>query len=439
MWSIHIQAEIEKRGIPAVSIITTPFIRDAKCSAELFGVPCLRSVVLPHPIGHIPEESLIAKMEAAYNDFILALTDPLTTVEATPGVRKTPPRDRIFFRGNPEQAYPKYVSLGLTDGLPIVLPTEEKVEEMLKGTSHARDEIIGQMPPEKLEVTVEKVAINGVMAGCRPEYMPVLLATAEALIEPACATLFVRSTTSFAFWSMVNGPIADEIGMNYGINALGPGNTANATIGRAIRLFLINLGGVKPGENDMGSLGNALKYGFSFAENEKASPWPPFHVSQGFKAEDSTVTVFQSWGFRSTSFTSPGGDLDLANIAYTAQNTNAGHGVLARGIVILMDPLLAKQIAEKGLSKEDVKMYLFQSIQWSVRDWKNSAGGLLISDPSSNPVWYNYLAPDVMIPKFKSPDCFELIVVGGQTNPFYQIFEGVNPAQGTIKSVDKWR
>ena len=333
------QIELEKRGIPAQSIITTPFKRDAEASATMFGYPGVRRIILAHPIGDVSQKDTPAKIEKAYEDIKKALTLPLTEEESKTGVQKAIPRDRILCKGTIEEVYNAFMKKGLGDGLPFIPPTEEKVKWMLQGTSHAPDEVLGKMAPEQWEVTVEKVAVNAVMSGCVPEYMPVLLALAEALIDPRTETgTYVRSTSSFAFWSMVNGPIAKEIGMNAKNNALGPGNRANATIGRAIRMFLVNLGGVEPGINDMSSLGNALKFGFSFAENEEESPWEPYHVTRGFKAEESTITVFRSWGFRPTSVTA-GNGMGLANIAWNAQ-------VLSGGMVILMDPLLAKQFAE---------------------------------------------------------------------------------------------
>lgn len=147
------------------------------------------------------------------------------------------------------------------------------------------------MLPERWKATVEKVAINGVMAGCKPVDMPVLLAMVEAFSKGLLEGTVV-SANSFSFMLVVNGPIAREIGMNSEVNALGPGNQANATIGRALRLFLTNLGGLTPGINLMACQGNPSNYSFAFAENEEASPWEPFHVSMGFKREESVVSIF---------------------------------------------------------------------------------------------------------------------------------------------------
>src|SRR6266566_9596631 len=186
-----------------------------------------------------------------------------------------------------------------TDGLPIVLPTEKRVAEMLAATSRKPDEVVGHMQPTefrgKWEYTVEKVAVNAVMAGAKPEYFPVILALAASEVSARGST-----TSSSAAMVVVNGPIRHEIGMNSGIGAMGPYNHANATIGRAYGLLSQNLqGGSVPGLSYMGNQGNAYAYNcITFAENEERSPWEPFHVQQGLAPSQSAVSVFS--GVRST-------------------------------------------------------------------------------------------------------------------------------------------
>src|SRR6266567_4536574 len=188
-----------------------------------------------------------------------------------------------------------------TDKLPIVLPTEKRVADMLAHTSHAPDEIVGRMQPTEFRVaweyTVEKVAVNAVMAGASPEYFPVILALAASQVSARGST-----TSSSAAMVVVNGPIRHEIGMNWQIGAMGPYNHANATIGRAYGLLSQNLqGGSEPGVTFMGSQGNNYTYNnVTFAENEERSPWEPLHVQKGFKPTDSTASVF--YGCRSTTF-----------------------------------------------------------------------------------------------------------------------------------------
>jgi hypothetical protein len=184
-----------------------------------------------------------------------------------------------------------------TDGLPVVPPTDVRILRMLQGTTRQPDEIVGDIPPNLKPCTVEKVAINAVMAGCRPEYMPVLLAAIEAALEPVFTMHGLLCTTYFSGpVIIVNGPVARRIGMNCGVNALGQGNRANATIGRALQLVIRNVGGGLPGAIDRATLGNPGKYTFCFAEDEGDPEWTPLSVARGFPPGASTVTLFQGDG-----------------------------------------------------------------------------------------------------------------------------------------------
>lgn len=186
---------------------------------------------------------------------------------------------------------------GWTDGLPVTPPTDERVIAMLKGTTRRPDEIVGKIPPFLADCTVEKVAINAVMAGCRREYMPVLLAALEAALEPVFTLHGLLATTYFSGpIIIVNGPIAKRIGMNSGLNALGQGNRANATIGRALNLIVLNVGGGRPGEADRSTLGAPSKFTLCFAEDESDPEWEPLSVARGFPRGVSTVTLFQGHG-----------------------------------------------------------------------------------------------------------------------------------------------
>ncbi|MGE5524547.1 MAG: hypothetical protein ACM3SS_12605 [Rhodospirillaceae bacterium] len=186
---------------------------------------------------------------------------------------------------------------GWTDGLPVTPPTDERILRMLKGTKRTPGEVIGRIPPYLAECTIEKVAINAVMAGCKPEYMPVLLAAVEAALDPLFTLHGVLATTYFSGpVIIVNGPVARRIGMNSGINALGQGNRANATIGRALNLIVRNVGGGRPGEADRATLGAPSKYTLCFAEDESDPSWEPLSVARGFSRDASTVTLFQGHG-----------------------------------------------------------------------------------------------------------------------------------------------
>jgi hypothetical protein len=198
---------------------------------------------------------------------------------------------------DPLELVEDYHRRGWTDGLPVVPPTPERVLRMLSGTSRDPHEVVARVPPDLVECTVEKVAVNAVMAGCLPEYLPVVLAA----LEGACTDQFnMHGLLATTFFSgpvlVVNGPIAKEIGMNSGINVLGQGNRANSTIGRALQLVIRNVGGGKPGGVDRATLGSPSKVGLCFAEREEDSPWEPLHVERGFRPEQSAVTLFAGQG-----------------------------------------------------------------------------------------------------------------------------------------------
>ncbi|MGA0840639.1 MAG: TlpA family protein disulfide reductase, partial [Pseudomonadales bacterium] len=182
---------------------------------------------------------------------------------------------------------------GFSDGLPLVPPTPERVLRMLAGTTRDPQEVVAVMPPNMGEATVEKIAINAVMAGCKPEYLPVVLAAVQAVCSDTFNIHGVMATTMGASPVMViNGPIRHRLGMNMKLGALGQGNRANATIGRAVRLAVRNIGGAHPGGTERSTLGNPMKFTMCFAEWEERNPWSPLHVERGFRAEDSVVTVF---------------------------------------------------------------------------------------------------------------------------------------------------
>ena len=186
---------------------------------------------------------------------------------------------------------------GWSDGLPVVPPTDVRVLRMLAGTTRQPGEVLGLIPPNLAPCTVEKAAINAVMAGCKPEYMPVVLASIEAALEPVFTLHGLLATTYFSSpIIIVNGPIVKRIGMNAGLNALGQGNRANATIGRALQLIVRNVGGGRPGEADRATLGGPGKYTFCFAEDESDAGWQPLSVARGFAPGTSTVTLFQGEG-----------------------------------------------------------------------------------------------------------------------------------------------
>lgn len=197
-----------------------------------------------------------------------------------------------------EAAIEEMYRAGYTDGLPVIPPTPERVESMVRASGHGANEVVAALDPAMAEATVEKVAVNAVMAGCLPEHLPVVIAALQAISRDDFNLLGVQSTTgSAAVAFIVNGPLRRRLEMNAGGNALGPGNRANAAIGRAISLVLRNIGGALPGEIDMATLGQPGKYGLCFPENEEESPWEPLHVARGYSPQESAVTAVGTAGY----------------------------------------------------------------------------------------------------------------------------------------------
>lgn len=257
---------------------------------------------------------------------------------------------------------------GWTDGLPIIPPTEEAVAAMLAGTDRGRDQVLGVLPPRQGIATVERVAINAVMAGCLPSYLPVVIAAVEAVVEPDFNLDGVQATTHpVAPLIIVNGPLARSLGINSGYNCFGQGTRANAAIGRALRLVLMNVGGGLPGSGDRSTQGSPAKYSYCIAEHEDANPWGPLHVERGFDADVSTVTVTGSEGSHNIQeHYSNSGEGILRTIA-GAMGQAGSNNILRHGFPLLtLGPEHAATIAGDGYSKEDVKRYIFEHARYPI-------------------------------------------------------------------------
>jgi hypothetical protein len=289
---------VEKLGVPTAPIVTRVFEHLVRTHAAKKGMPGERFTFVPHPIAGTTAALCRKYLEGndpvtgkpVLQEIVAALTNPLSAEDSKKGFIERP-TPRLVPPDSADRLSRLFLENGWTDGLPIVLPTEARVNEMLKGTSHQRDEMVGRMQPSSVHdawsYTVEKVAVNAVMAGAEPGQFPVILALASTGVP----SLFT-STTSYARMVLVNGPVRNEIKMNSGIGALGPFNYANSVIGRTWTLMSINLdGGAIIGETYMGSLGNNLNYNnVCTPENEEALPagWNPYHVQKGFKQQETS-------------------------------------------------------------------------------------------------------------------------------------------------------
>jgi hypothetical protein len=326
-------------------------------------------------------------------------------------------RSRRIDLGEHEDDVEAAFERGWSDGLPVVPPTPERVARMLTGTSRAPEDVVAVVPPDLVECTVEKVAINAVMAGCKPEYLPVVLTAVEA----ACTDEFnVHGLLATTYFSspvvIVNGPIARAIGMNSGINALGQGNRANATIGRALQLVVRNVGGGRPGEVDRATLGNPGKYTFCFAEDEAGSPWEALHVERGLPADASAVTLFAGDGVRGLVDQLSRTPESLAR-SLAACLTAVPHPKLALGFdaVLVVSPEHGRVFREAGWPKTRVRDELFALLQLDGDDAVRGAGGIAEGLPEG--------LAGVTVPKFRD-DGLLLVHTGGGAGLFSAIIGG---------------
>ena len=428
MYAVKYTGLLEKRGRPGVPIIFNNLIEDAKITCDEIGMR-VRWVAVPYP----PENTSDKQMAEIMNKVAESLTSPPSGEEVRTGIYKPPKPEKIATKGTFQEINNYFYSKGLTDGLPIIPPTKERVAEMLKGTSHRPDEIVTTgMWPAQWGVTVEKVAIVGVMAGCKPEYMPVLLATVEAFSKSGTD---VRSTNSFSYMRVVNGPIRKELGMNAGTYALGPGNHANATIGRFLNLAITNLGGGQIGVNLMGSQGNVSSYTFCFPENEENSPWESFAVEKGYKPNESTLTMFSTgWSHCGNYLGGSVDDLARAMAQFT----------WPCGMAVLVAPPRAKEWAKKGFSKKEFKDYIWSHATLPMKIFRQDSYYKKFIEPVMRgkpmeqykwPSYYLWLPDDAVVPIYPR-DGVQVIVVGEDQNPMMQ---GWKTSYPTIVSIDKWR
>ncbi len=302
---------------------------------------------------------------------------------------------------------------GWGDGLPVVPPTVEKVAAMLGGRDPAAS--LGQVPPGYGEATLELLAANAVMAGCDPEAFPVIVAAVEALLQPQFNLAGVQATTHpVAPLLVVHGPIAAELNINGGSGVLGPGFAANATLGRAIRLILMNVGLARPGTGDLSTHGGPAKFAYCMTENMAESPWPEYHTSVGFDPGDSAVTVIGLEAPHNVEDHQSTSGERLVNIIADAMR-QLGHNswVISRGndFAVLLGPEHAQMLAREGWTRDDVQRYLYhrasravaevmQTGNWAGREW---------------PVWMNALAerPDNLVPPVRRPEEIRVFVAGG--------------------------
>ena len=319
---------------------------------------------------------------------------------------------------------------GWTDGLPVIPPTEERIVRMFEGIGRDPQDVIGYVPPRWAPATVEKIAINAVMAGCRPEYMPIVTAAVEALTDPKLNLYALQATTGGpAVMLIVNGPIRHRLKINSGPNVLGEGWRANATIGRTVRLIQRNIGGSYPGTTCKATLGWPGKYTMCIAENEEASPWESLHVERGFDAETSTVTAISADSAVRAS------DLDSTTaqgvLTIFSQRMEGPSGPEA---VMVICPEHAKIIAGDGFSKKDVKQFLWERAVYRLKDLPEESFAQKVKRRSDLK-----LTRDTVLKVTDKPDDILVVVAGGDgsQSQYIHVWGQSTPEGGSTRSVTK--
>lgn len=462
---------LEKLGKPGVYVVTDNFGEDARLSAEDNAMPTIRAVTVPakdYYMQRITREQVRPVAVGAFDAIITALTRSLSPEEANPKPKHVQTDETIKITAESyDVALEKFNQLYLDNhwgsGLPLIPPTPERVKWMLTGTSRSPKEVIGTVPPKNGIATIEKVAVNAVMAGAKPEYLPVIIAAMEAAADKKFDLFHMQTSTgSFTLLIQVNGPIAKEIDLQSGIGFLGYGWRANNTIGHAVRLSLINLGHVWPGENDMGLIGRPSSHTFyTFAENEGASPWEPFHVALGYKAEDNCVTVATMNGYTNLgSITAFGGgavltwnlDSILNNMVDFMKRDRPFMTAWKRGAAIssprrnsfFLPPEFAMELNRRGFTKKSLQDYLYertsipyeQLTEKEVQAVKRRIDAGEISQDRI-PAFKEALKPGGKVPLMDRPEDSHIVVAGGFPGYAFGTFYFSTPLYSELSMMTK--
>lgn len=417
----------EKAGFPSVSVVSTGFLIQAKAVAEALGVRGAAIAEYPGLIMLDSKETLADKINGVVAENVIkGFAQPVSLIE-----KKTEPDPRdIIFEGQLDEVHEYFYSKLWTDGLPVIPPTLERVEKFLKFTTRNPGEVIGTLLPENRQATIWSVAVNGVMAGCRPEYMPVLIAVVEAIAEPRFHIKDAGSTPGWEPLIILNGPIIKELNFNYETGVMRVGRQANTSIGRFLRLYMRNIAGLRipPGLTDKATFGTGNNC--VLAENEDVINelgWEPFSVTQGFKRAENVVTV-QSVENETCSIAS-GGDKAVDHLQTFAEVIGGTMGYWTTLAVnwgayfplIVISPMVARSIAKDGLKKEDIQQYLYDHSKISARSvhrlaWQSGCTDLdlckAVQDGLLPKEYCLSDDPDRMVPVFIHPEWIGVVVSG---------------------------
>ena len=331
-----------------------------------------------------------------------------------------------------------YLERGWGDGLPIVPPTPERVEKMLAYCDRPWDAVVAKMAPRYGEATPLRLAANAVMAGCRPEFFPLYLLAVETMCEEAFNLYGIQATTHpCAPLVIVNGPVGREIGVNSGHNAFGPGTPANSTLGRAVRLALLNIGGALPGSGDMSTHGAPSKFSYLVAENEEASPWEPLHVERGFPKEATTVTVVGAEPPHNVNdHESLSAEGILTTIAGTMATTGNNDLFYASNPVVVMGPEHARTVADGGYSKSDAKRFLQERAMLPL--FKFSKENIERRFKVTFKDRYEHATDETAVPAIQRAEDIIIVVIGGagKHSAFIPTFGATRAVTRALKRAD---
>jgi hypothetical protein len=369
--------EAEKLGIPAVVVTTTGFTTIARAAAKAEGMANLRIAEYPGAVGVHADELVVSNVESVLFDRIVdQLITPLTSSPRDPRIQAQAGGSAIVFEGTFEEINDYFRSREWTDELPIVPPTLENIEPFLKHTNRAADEPVAILPQANLQATPLNIAANAVMAGCRPDSMPLLIAAVEAIADNTYNLNNIGTTWGALPFLLINGPGAERLGIENGGQLINKG--ANPAIGRALGLIIRNIAGYKLGRNYMGTFGYPMN--FVIAENESATPWEPYHVEHGFRKEDTTVTACGTvtWGWPPAIYgtadkTAAQTALEFLSLELTkkpclARLAERGPNGFRNMITIMIAPPVAKSLGSEGYSKQKIREYLYDHARVSYQE-----------------------------------------------------------------------
>jgi hypothetical protein len=382
---------------------TDAFVSLAHATAAKHGLPHLPLATIPHPLGGVAPEVILARAPSVLEDVLRALT----TNPATPRVAAAASVEAA----DDLDAFQEFaMAQGWSDGLPVLPPTPARVGRLLSG--HAADELIATLAPLDGRATREAVAINAALAGALPEHMPVIVAAIRAVARPEFNLNAIQCTTHPCTpLIVVNGPAAARLGIAGGPNALGNGHRANAVIGRAVRLVLQNVGGARAGQEDRSTLGHAGKLTYCLAENEAESPWPPLHVERGFAATDTTVTVFGAEGPHNVNdHGSTTADALLMALAGVAATPGSNNVYLGGDPLVMLGPEHARTIADSGWSKDEFKRRFWERAQMTIAAFSAEN---LARFSAITPERFKDKPADTPVPWCPTPADVSVVVAGG--------------------------